>query len=361
MNKIIFLIKNILMRYKFLLTCESAINFKGKIAIQLFSAFSFLILSITNIFAESYLMLVATMFGCFICLITAFIAIKTKKIKYSVYSSIILCSLTFATFVVIGGNDGFASLWIALLPIFAMAIMDFMAGFITSIVLQIFLIIVFWTPVNDLLLYQYNQQFCLRFPVFFFVSVSLGFVMTIFLQKSQYDAQMYLSELEKATEIANNLAKIDPLTGLANRRSVFDIFNSEQFDGKTPHCIVMGDIDGFKKFNDTHGHQFGDEVLVKIAEYINSLLPEDYIKSRWGGEEFLIAAKDDIDNVYENIEKLRIKISEHDFFYGGIHYSITISFGIVQFFNKEEMHNAISIADKNLYISKKMGRNRTTK
>lgn len=298
-------------------------------------------------------MLAFTLLGFAVNILFALAALKFKNIKLCTYSSIAVCYALFAFFVINGGNDGFAALWIALAPFFAMTIMDLTAGIVCSIITQIFLIVVFWTPASSLLLYNYNQQFCLRFPVFFLITSMLGLGTTISLQKSQYDAQMHLTNLEKMTEIANRLAKCDPLTALANRRWAYEIFDSEFGDEAIPHSVVMGDIDRFKSINDNYGHDFGDGVLVTVANYITELLPNSYLKSRWGGEEFLIAANEPLDTVYKEIETLREKIAAHEFNHSGKTVRITITFGIAEYYERKDLSDAITTADTRLYAGKK--------
>ncbi len=347
MKKILSYIKSVLMRNRYLSECESAKDLRGKVATQLFTALLFLIMSIANIHVKSYGMLGATVFGFVAYVVLSIISIKTKSVKFCNYSSIIVCAIVFAIFVIVGGNDGFACLWIALLPIFAMVIMDFTFGLIVSVVLQVFLFIVFWTPLNELLLYQYEVQFCLRFPLYYSAAMLQGVITTVSLQKSQYNEKI--------------MARSDSLTGLVNRRYAYEVFEKDFGDETIPHCIVMGDIDQFKKLNDTYDHGFGDEVLVTVANYIEELLPESYIKSRWGGEEFLIAANEPLDSVYEKIEMLRKKISEHDFFYKDNHIKISITFGIAEYYKSADLKDTIIMADERMYVGKKNGRNCTIK
>lgn len=359
MKRIRLFIKEIIERNKFLTKHEEITGFKGKVAIQLITAFSFLILSVTNVFTKSYVMLGFTLAGAVLNALLALISIKTKKIGFCTYGSIALCSIIFAMFVIGGGNDGFASLWITLLPIFAMVVMDFLSGLIASAVLLLFNVAVFWTPLKSILHYAYNEQFCLRFPIFYFVALMLGFVMTLELQKSQYNAQKNLLELEKVTEIATKLSLYDPLSGLANRRCAYEFFEKDFSDEQVPHTIVMGDIDKFKQVNDAYGHELGDEVTVTISQYISKYLPESFIKSRWGGEEFLIAANEPIQDVFEKIEILREKIAQHDFLHKGKVVKVTMTFGVAQYYKRDQLSNAIKTADERLYLGKNSTQNCT--
>lgn len=351
----------ILERDKFLSEHEASSNFRGKIILQCIVSISFLILSVTNVFEESYIMLAFTLAGFVINGFFASLAFFAKNVKICTHSSIIVCSVVFTIFVISGGNDGFAALWITLLPVFAMAIMDLVMGFIASVFIQFFLIAVLRTPLCGILLYDYNEQFRLRFPLFFFVTFMLGFVMTLTLQKSRFIAQTRLTELQKVTEIANRLAKSDPLTGLANRRCAYEIFEKDFSDESISHTVVMGDIDKFKTLNDTYGHEFGDEVLVTVAKYITEVLPENHIKSRWGGEEFLIAANEPLDTVFEVIEALRVKVSEHKFTCNDENVKVTLTFGVAEYSAKSELNAAIKAADERLYLGKNTTRNCTVK
>lgn len=356
-KKIIFHIKNIIYKNKYVQQNESGAGIRGKVILQLVAAASFLMLSVTNILEKSYVMLIYTAIGFAVNLVFAIISAVIKSGKLSSYSSILSCTLVFALFVIVGGNDGFASLWVILLPVFAMAIMDFFFGFIASVCLGAFLFAIFRTPLSGLLQYSYNQQFCVRFPILFAVSFLMGVCTTIILLNSKYRALISLSELQKVTEKANRLAKYDSLTGLANRRCVYEIIDKDFADETVPHTIVMGDIDHFKMINDTYGHEFGDEVLVIISNYIMENLPESYVKSRWGGEEFLIAANEPIDRVFEQMQALREKIAVHEYCRNGETINVTMTFGIAEYYKADDLNDTINLADSRLYRGKKTSRN----
>ena len=98
--------------------------------------------------------------------------------------------------------------------------------------------------------------------------------------------------MEERTKKLLPYQELIPLTQLANRRYSYEQLSSDFSANDVRHCIVMGDIDNFKYVNDTFGHEFGDDVLITISKYINEILPNDYLKSRWGGEEFLFAANE---------------------------------------------------------------------
>ena len=97
--------------------------------------------------------------------------------------------------------------------------------------------------------------------------------------------------LIRAQEALRDLATHDPLTGLLNRRASLDSLLAELSRGsrtQDPVCIVMADIDHFKKINDTHGHLIGDDVLCEVARRMQSSLRRYDTVGRYGGEEFLL-------------------------------------------------------------------------
>jgi len=162
------------------------------------------------------------------------------------------------------------------------------------------------------------------------------------------------------------LSLVDQLTGIANRRSFDGRLNIEWKQAireKTSLSLLMMDLDKFKSFNDTYGHQQGDLVLKKVAEIFTMSLkrPADFT-ARWGGEEFIVllpntpleGAVDVAENIRTDIEKSPILFSD------GTVKRITISIGVTAVFpDKSSSIDAfIADADKALYLAKEAGRNR---
>lgn len=128
-------------------------------------------------------------------------------------------------------------------------------------------------------------------------------------------------------------------------------------DGIKYH-MVMGDIDHFKKFNDTYGHDCGDLVLQTVAGVLNrSMIGKGYAV-RWGGEEFIIIFEDmDFEKAYEYLKEIREKVISEVVEYKGELLSITMTFGIVPG-SDDELDNIIKSVDNLLYIGKEGGRDR---
>ncbi len=171
-----------------------------------------------------------------------------------------------------------------------------------------------------------------------------------------------LKELEKVNLRLFDLAHTDYLTQIKNRRSFFlhaeSMFQNQKKSNK-PMSIIMIDIDNFKKFNDTYGHEIGDKVLKLFASTINNYLREDAIFGRLGGEEFIIALPNEkidstisiAEDIRKIIETLVIRVPYSDLF-------ITASFGVSDSTNANTIDEIIKNADDMLYDAKSKGKNR---
>ncbi len=122
--------------------------------------------------------------------------------------------------------------------------------------------------------------------------------------------------------------------------------------------LVMGDIDHFKRFNDTYGHDCGDLVLQSVAGIFNRMMLGKGYAVRWGGEEFIICFENfTYDQAYEHLCAIREEIIHHIVEYKDEKLSITMTFGIVPG-SDEELDEIIKQADNLLYVGKEGGRDR---
>lgn len=160
------------------------------------------------------------------------------------------------------------------------------------------------------------------------------------------------------------LSIIDPLSGLHNRRYVFDHLNQmfEQLSpDKTELSVIMFDIDNFKLLNDRYGHPFGDQVIKEVANVAKTLMRTEDTIGRVGGEEFLcILPRTNIEKCNAIAERLRKKVGHHNFITNSgeiIH--TTVSIGIANASDKLSDANLLYAAvDKAMYQSKAAGKNR---
>ncbi|MBU1169520.1 MAG: diguanylate cyclase [Proteobacteria bacterium] len=170
------------------------------------------------------------------------------------------------------------------------------------------------------------------------------------------------NELSIAYEQIKIMAHTDPLTGLANRRSMMDKIKQESLRFKRsikPFALVIGDIDHFKSINDLYGHDCGDDVLVTLSRIMVSALREEDSVARWGGEEFLfLLPETGKDGAVTAIEKIRRALNGQSFQYNNTPISLTMTFGISIYDGKaSDIEGYLKQADQALYIGKNSGRN----
>ncbi len=174
-----------------------------------------------------------------------------------------------------------------------------------------------------------------------------------------------LSVLAKSSvEMQNSLRKMidyDTLTEINNRRfaNIYIEKMHEEAGIKADYCIAIGDIDYFKKINDTFGHDAGDEILRSIAEILRRNVPRKNLVARWGGEEFIFAFNETAINEAEQIlKKCLIEIRNTSFHYYDKEIRVTMSFGLAKAEEGRSADAIIMQADDMLYAAKGGGRNR---
>ncbi len=166
--------------------------------------------------------------------------------------------------------------------------------------------------------------------------------------------------LEKRNNQLTQFANRDPLTKLPNRRSMMEHLNlaMHKFQlGDSPFTIILGDIDDFKKVNDTYGHDAGDKVLVTVANLITSQMREGDYVCRWGGEEILIVIRDDLDCATRIAERIRTSIDNVIVPHGADELHITMTFGVAPAIAGYRIEQIIHQADTKLYQGKGQGKN----
>lgn len=156
-------------------------------------------------------------------------------------------------------------------------------------------------------------------------------------------------------------ARTDSLTGLANRRAFDDEIARRfaEWERKgTPFSLLILDVDHFKKFNDTHGHQAGDEVLRKVGSAIMQCAREMDLACRYGGEEFavIMPATEGSDGG-ALAERVRRTVEAMSVLFEGKSLSVTASLGLAAVQGEDDVATLVKRADEALYASKDAGRN----
>lgn len=181
------------------------------------------------------------------------------------------------------------------------------------------------------------------------------------------ESQNEINRLRQEVSRAREDALADGLTGLVNRKgfdSALAACLSLTEPGAQGPCLLMSDIDLFKKVNDTYGHVFGDKVLRVVAETLKANVKGKDLAARYGGEEFVILLQDTpadgarilAERIRTAVENGRIRRIGNDETIA----KITISLGVATYRTGESANDFIERADKALYESKAQGRNRVT-
>jgi diguanylate cyclase (GGDEF)-like protein/PAS domain S-box-containing protein len=184
------------------------------------------------------------------------------------------------------------------------------------------------------------------------------------------ERKRYQEALEKANRDLEQLAAVDGLTQLANRR-IFDERLEEEWlrmkREKQPFSLILCDIDFFKRYNGHYGHQLGDECLKAVAACIKKCVhrPVD-IAARYGGEEFgILLPNTSFEGAYHLAEAIRRAVWEmkREHKHSKVSDSVTLSLGVATVIPSAKGGSAVKLlesADKALYASKEAGRNRVT-
>ena len=170
------------------------------------------------------------------------------------------------------------------------------------------------------------------------------------------------AELSNANELLVQMARVDHLTGLLNRRGFAEEAETETRrvfrSGKT-FSLILADVDNFKQFNDKHGHVCGDHVLKRAAALLQESVRDVDCVARWGGEEFIMLLPEtDAEGAAVVAEKLRQAIAGNLFEFDGSCLGITMTFGIAGHRKGEPLDTCIARADTALYHGKERGRNK---
>ena len=181
--------------------------------------------------------------------------------------------------------------------------------------------------------------------------------------KAAYEKIRQLNgELEKANRELEQLAAYDALSGLLNRRTLFNRIGVEIERAtrmNVPLTGLMVDIDRFKGVNDNYGHPCGDLVIREIGVKLQNRLRKYDFAGRYGGEEFFVLLSNSTEVQAERIgDRFRREMAETRFTCNGESFSVTLSIGVARFRDSDTQESWIERADRALYQAKGAGRNR---
>ena len=173
------------------------------------------------------------------------------------------------------------------------------------------------------------------------------------------DSQQMERKLKKYNEELEHAANTDTLTKLWNRHHLMRYMEKKLKEPMDFLSIAIGDIDLFKRVNDTYGHDCGDEVLRSLARVLEKQMEGNGVVARWGGEEFIFVFEGvNGDDANVKLSQLQAAVKKMVVKYEDLELKITMTFGLVEYDPNLKIHENIKVADDRLYIGKESGRDR---
>jgi len=191
--------------------------------------------------------------------------------------------------------------------------------------------------------------------------VLLAFLASVLFRRYQLKARTN-AELAQAYGRMSQLAQLDELTGLYNRRSAtarIEIETVRMSRTHSPFSLLMIDVDDFKSINDEHGHECGDAVLRHLAELLRSRVRTSDVVARWGGEEFLVILPDTArEGASVLAEEIRRSVAVSSLEFAGHEVAFTVTVGVNVYDRLGLVSDCLRGADEALYEGKRAGKNR---
>lgn len=252
-----------------------------------------------------------------------------------------------------GAPDGFLYFWIILIPAFSFITFGIFEGLVCSIPMFVVIIVLFWTPVNEMLKYpgSLSVDFRLRITLVYIVCMIMGFVAELLRLANA-------TRLKSINEHYEFVSLHDSLTNVANQNYLAKYLNeiyNNRAEIASLGCLFI-DVDGFKGVNDQYGHLFGNAVLIKIAKTLAS--EKEAFVCRWGGDEFVVCFKNiDEDRLVRLAEKYRAYVAVDTFEeHPSFHITISIGAVVIPVDNSFNFNHVLELADSANRKAKQKGK-----
>lgn len=176
------------------------------------------------------------------------------------------------------------------------------------------------------------------------------------------EAESRIQQLQAELEQMSELVREDQLTGSLNRRGLDDVFEREVARAsrrKASLCIALLDLDDFKRLNDTHGHQAGDEALIHLVRVVKDTLRTMDVVGRFGGEEFMLVLPDTpLEAAMQTVTRVQRELTKRIFMHRHERILVTFSAGVALRKDGEDQETLLKRVDDALYKAKHAGKNR---
>lgn len=181
----------------------------------------------------------------------------------------------------------------------------------------------------------------------------------LLLEREKSGLQTQLSEMDRSLDLAT---RVDPMTGLANRRDIMEKMERELSRSERHQrtfTVMLIDLDDFKLLNEKYGYNDGDDVLVEVARVLMGCVRNEDVCARWGGEEFLfLLTETNIEGGTTLARKILDSISMTEFKVNRPGIRITASIGVCEYQAGQSIYECVSRADLALRKAKQAGKNR---
>lgn len=271
-------------------------------------------------------------------LVSAVLCAKFKRTDIASVLVAILGIVIFTDYAASGANEGFAILWITIVPLICMLWMGVRLGFLVSLYFQILLVVLFYTGFRESMSAHYTDIFMTRFPLLY---------MGTFLVSSWIFYQKQKNQMN-----SDNFGRKDPLTQIDNRLGFNLKIDSLFGDGEIfdLHIIVF-DINRLKYINDEFGHKAGDEIIMSATDIISTVFPSHTIFARVGGDEFyMVVINEKLD--FEGKKKQLNEMTKN--WKGSVAPFLSISCGYAHadVATKDMFESLLQLADRKMYADK---------
>ena len=231
------------------------------------------IMLVMNIMKHSTLMTITSMIMIVGFILSGVLAAVYKKNKASSLIMAFILTGVFTVFPISGGNEGFAVLWLLLIPLFSIILLGMKIGLTMNLYFTLLILVLFYSPLKVHIVDFYTDDFMERFPILFMADF--------------ITAQLLAMSMEYYYRVTRMQIYTDDMTGAYNRKYFIEKLDDPEVL-KDDLCISVIDVNGLKATNDTLGHAAGDEMICSVPIFARKAFGDDVIISRTGGDEFAI-------------------------------------------------------------------------
>jgi diguanylate cyclase (GGDEF)-like protein len=329
-------------------------------ALLVFTTLTFAVFVLINLDHENYILPLVNFIFAISSALALYSLIVKKSFNFSAYFATTLLFTFLVIFSYFAKNESFALVWTLCYPLFVIPILGTRNGMIMVVLFYLIILPMAYLGLGEWDYGFWNLKGFVRFTIASFAIVYA----TYFFEVSAHSAYKTIQEIREKEKIhlieLEKLSVTDQLTGLRNRRYFDDNFEIERQKIKRNNqklCLIMIDIDLFKRINDEYGHQMGDTVLQEFSILLQKNIRVTDLLSRWGGEEFIILLPEtSLENAINLAEKIHTAINAFSFSNIG---KLTASFGVSKVdTNTNSNMESLYQVDKALYQAKNQGRNR---